>query len=114
MAKNRENQESRYRANLIAGLWTYAQGIGLLQPAHPQTADRRLPYRFVDYFLLVDELILLSERLPLPDQDATDEPLLAEISGQLAHCRTEQLQELPPAELLAIVREAAGQFVGQR
>lgn len=114
MAKNRENHESRYRANLIAGLWTYAQGIGLLQPAHPQTADRRLPYRFVDYFLLVDELILLSERMPIPEHDDTDERLLAEISGQLANCKTEQLQDLPPAELLVIVKEAAGQFVGQR
>lgn len=99
----RETNESRFRENLVDGLWRYGQHLELLKLENKRnTRDRNQMY-----FILIDELIWLSENLPVPDDKLTDDALDSQLADLLARCRNEQLRCVPLPDLRQIVREAA-------
>lgn len=112
MHKRRETAETRFRENLVEGLWRYGQAHGLLRPVRPTNSELDRRFEEFDYFLVVDELLWLVDCVPTPTEDRPDEDLKGSVSELLGKCQTEQVGGLPPEDLLELIRDAFEQAKG--
>ena len=110
MSRRRESIESRFRENLVDELWRYGQELELLKLENKRNSRERNQ----QYFILIDELIWLSENIPLSAEELSDGDLDRQLADLAARCRSEALRSVCLPDLRQIVRKAAARETVER